>query len=146
MSRRMKLLLSITLFNAVTAVFGGIGLIGGTIKPPLEWLDTTPFASYVLPGLILSVIVGGSALLASWAIARHASYAHDVAGVSGYIMMGWILGEIALIRQLHWLQALYLISGYAVASLAWSTYAVWKFSNISEHSRAKEHSNHGRRG
>src|SRR5271157_1831394 len=48
----------------LTAIGGGIALAAGLEgeRYPVEWLTGTPFSSYLIPGLILSVAVGGVGL------------------------------------------------------------------------------------
>jgi hypothetical protein len=59
------LLLSLLAFLALTAVAGGLGLLGGLVAPPAELLSGTPFGSYLVPGLALLLLVGGGAALAA---------------------------------------------------------------------------------
>jgi len=49
-----------SVFVAFTAIGGGVTLATGMDKFPAEWLTGTPFRSYLIPGLILAVVVGGS--------------------------------------------------------------------------------------
>ena len=58
------------LFVALTAVFGGITVAAGVDKFPAGWLAGTVFSSYLVPGLILAVVVGGSATAATFATLR----------------------------------------------------------------------------
>ena len=71
MVRALRVVLFIVdLFVALTAIGGGIALFTGLESDeriPPEWLDGTPFKSYVIPGLILAVVVGGSAAIATFA-------------------------------------------------------------------------------
>lgn len=62
MSRWYKVLIGILLFHALSAVGGGIGLVTGTLPVPTVLLQNTPFDSYVIPGLFLGAVIGGSAL------------------------------------------------------------------------------------
>ncbi|MBX6342793.1 MAG: hypothetical protein IRY97_10070, partial [Thermomicrobiaceae bacterium] len=102
-------------FGAVSAAAGGIGLVGGGIEFPRDWLEGTPFASYVGPGLILGLVVGGSQLAALVAVLRHAGWARLAAAAAGCAMMGWIVGEVVLVGSrdgvMLGLQALYFLNG-----------------------------------
>lgn len=85
---------------ALTAIGGGIALVAGLEEGrfPVEWLRGTPFGSYVVPGLILAVVVGGSAVVAAAAtlISPNAGgLASTVAGV----VMGWIAVEVLILKQ-----------------------------------------------
>jgi hypothetical protein len=81
----------------VSAVSGGVGLIGGGIALPLEWLADTPFSSYIVPGVILALIVGGSALVAVALMLLRHTLAVPVALGAGCIQAGWIVGELVLV-------------------------------------------------
>lgn len=59
-------------FMVINAFGGGVDGVSGAPGVPIEWLDGTPFRSYFVPGLVLLVIVGGSALGASVAVAVRA--------------------------------------------------------------------------
>ncbi|NUN08998.1 MAG: hypothetical protein HUU54_07470 [Ignavibacteriaceae bacterium] len=51
-------------FLALSAIGGGIGLLTGVAAPPQEMISGTMFESYLIPGLSLLVLVGGSAAAA----------------------------------------------------------------------------------
>lgn len=116
---RGKLLVALLSFNAITAIGGGLALIMGLNTPPQSWLDNTPFNSYLLPGLVLLFIVGGSALYGLLhGLITHSGSDDIRAFLSGIILLGWIIGEIAILRQFSWLQIVYLLTGGVVAVLA----------------------------
>jgi len=94
-------LLALDGFAALTAIGGGIALMTGLEgdRFPLEMLRGTPFSSYLLPGLILAVCVGGSAGVAAVAILRSPPVGAAASLLAGVVMMGWIAGEILLLDQ-----------------------------------------------
>lgn len=112
-------LISLLLFNAVTSMAGGLGLISGLVAPPIPWLAGTPFSDYVIPGIILLVGVGGSSLVASLALIKRIVHAEIVAFSAGLVMIGWIAGELMMIQVFSWLQALYFSTGFAVVILGY---------------------------
>jgi hypothetical protein len=59
------ILIFLTGFLALTTFLGGIALIANWIAMPVELLEGSIFSSYLIPGLSLSIIVGGSALFAT---------------------------------------------------------------------------------
>jgi hypothetical protein len=88
-------------FVGLTAVGGGIALATGAEgdRFPVSWLDGTPFDSYLVPGLILAIVVGGSAvtaLVACWRSSRLAGAATVFAALA---LSGQILGELVLLGQ-----------------------------------------------
>ena len=61
-----KLLLGLLLFNAISAVGGGLALMTGWIPEQPSWVQHTDFSSLYFPGVILMAVVGGSSLVAAW--------------------------------------------------------------------------------
>ncbi|MGF1472293.1 MAG: hypothetical protein ACFB50_11205 [Rubrobacteraceae bacterium] len=91
-------------FVGLTAVGGGIALATGLEgdRFPPEYLEGTPFGSYVAPGLILAGAVGGSATVAAIATLRNKEIGGSTSVVAGTIMMGWIAGEVLVLNQPSW--------------------------------------------
>ena len=87
-------LLILTAFCMLSAIAGFIYL--GPVGTPgwsLEFLEGSPFDSYLWPSVILLVMVGGTQLLAFvLLLRRHASVAFWAA-VAGYTMVIWIIAE-----------------------------------------------------
>ena len=112
-------LLIIDAFVAVTAVVGGLALVTGLEgdRFPLTLLESTPFSSYVLPGLILMVVVGGSASIAVAALLRGLDRGAPASIVAGAILIGWIIGEALLLHQRSWFEAFYVALGVTMAAL-----------------------------
>ena len=113
--------LAADLVAALSAVVGGAAVTAGWIVFPAEWLDGTPFTGYTVPGLILCLVVGGSATLAAIAALRGAGAAAAASAVAGVVMMGWVVGEVAMLGRHHaytWLQPAYFALGLAMVVLA----------------------------
>jgi hypothetical protein len=105
---------------AVTAVGGGIvlaaGLEGGWY--PAGWLRGTPFGSYLIPGLTLAVVVGGSAAAAAALTFTAPVRGAWVSMLAGVILMGQIAGEIRLLRQpVTGMETAYFAAGLAMVAL-----------------------------
>lgn len=68
-----KLLILLHLILGVGAVFGGSVLVidpsGKLVKMPIELLETAPFNSFLIPGIILFVVLGVLPLIVSFALA-----------------------------------------------------------------------------
>lgn len=58
-------LILIETFVALTSIICGLGMAVGVIQFPLAFLRGTPFSDHFIPGLIMAIAVGGSALLAA---------------------------------------------------------------------------------
>ena len=108
-------------FVGLTAVGGGIALATGLEgdRLPLEYLEGTPFSGYVVPGLILAGVVGGSATAAAIITLRNKQIGGLTSVLAGAIMMGWILGELLLLNQPSWtwIELFYFILGATMAAL-----------------------------
>lgn len=94
-------LFAVDTFAAMSAAGGGIALMAGleSGRFPLGWLKGTPFSSYVIPGLILAVAVGGSATVAAAATLRSPRAGARASLLAGVVMLGWIVGEVLILNQ-----------------------------------------------
>ena len=126
----MKSLLFILVsFVAVTATLSGLFMIsnpdGGVMNLPLSLLVGTPFKDFLIPGILLSTIVGGVNLLAVfYNIQRHVNR-YNWAMAGGIIISGWIVVQMILIQAAHWLHFLYLGIGILIVLLAYQLKGKW---------------------
>jgi hypothetical protein len=62
--KRRLLTYSLGVFQAfigITAIAGGFRLVSnpnGTSDIPIEWLNSSPFTNYLIPGLVLLIVIG----------------------------------------------------------------------------------------
>ena len=126
----MKTILFILVsFIALTATFSGILMItnpdGGILNLPLSLLDGTPFKNFLIPGIILTIVVGGVNLLAVfYNIQRHANR-YNWAMAGGIVVCGWIFAQMILIHAVHWLHFLYLGIGMLIILLTYQLKGKW---------------------
>ena len=110
-----------SVFVAMTAVGGGITVATGVDWFPPGWLIGTPFSSYLFPGLILAMVVGGSAAVAAVAALRRSDAGALTSTLAGAIMLGWLVGErlilppAAFSPQFWWLESIYIAAGLMMA-------------------------------
>jgi hypothetical protein len=114
MSRNNRILFGLLLFNALSAVGGGVALMTALIPRQPSWVQHTDFSSQYFPGVILMAIVGGSSLIAALAMMKRAVAWQLSSILAGVIMVVWIVGEIASIRGFHFLQVIYFVTGALV--------------------------------
>lgn len=112
----------IDLFVALTAIGGALALVAGleANRFPLAWLQGTPFTSYVIPGLLLTMVVGGSAAVAAVLLLRNPTGGAWAALLAGLILLGWIAGEVVILNQPvapTGIEIFYLLVGLALALL-----------------------------
>jgi hypothetical protein len=110
------LLLTLEVVVAANAVGGGIyGLLGAEGVPP-EWLDGSPFETYLIPSLVLLVVVGGTMATAAAALLMHHPRAPELSIGAGVVLLVWLAIEM-LIIPLSWLQPVFLVVALLVIGL-----------------------------
>ena len=107
---------ALELVTAANAVGGGIYGLSGAEGVPPEWLDGSPFETYLIPSLVLLVCVGGSMALAAAALLTHHRHAAGISIGAGVILLVWLVIEV-LIIPFSWLQPTFLIVAVAVILL-----------------------------
>lgn len=108
----VRILVGLALFGALSSLAGAVLAIAANgAGVPLEYLVNSPFSSYVVPGVILGVVVGGTQLAAATALLTRRRAALLLSAVAGFGMLIWIFVELAIIRQYSWLQAAYFVLG-----------------------------------
>ena len=83
------------------AIGGGIALLIGAMGQwlPVAFLQGTPFSDYIIPGLLLTVVVGGGMLLAAATQFIQREWAVLLSAAMGLIMIGWEIVEVAIIDR-----------------------------------------------
>jgi hypothetical protein len=129
------LLLILLFFQGMSATPSGLLLVldptGGRMQMPLEMLAGSPFASYLIPGLILCIVLGLGAFFVlaclfarpDWGWARrlnpfktqHWTWAASAA--FGIALMIWITVQVLMIGLDTWLHPLYFGVGLAILLL-----------------------------
>ncbi len=122
-TERLTLIL-LELFMGVMAIACGVILAGGMAGDVLgmqtDMLDGTPFSSFLIPGIVLALAVGGSQLIAAYGLWRREPWGMTGSFGAGVILMGWIIGEVILLGWIapHGLQPFCFVYGAVVAALA----------------------------
>jgi hypothetical protein len=107
--------------NGVGALFGGIALTidptGRSLHMPLGMLKHSPFADYLIPGMILLVVLGVGSIAASLLVIRSVkAYPLFVAAV-GITLTIWIVVQVLMIRSVHFLHVMFGCIGIALIIL-----------------------------
>jgi hypothetical protein len=119
MSRSIRLSLTL-LATAIglTAMAGGFALVLGTvdtsnaggIAPDYAFLEGSPFTSYLVPGLLLAIVIGGLHLLAAFMLGRGSRFGPLAAAVAAFGLLIWIFVQMVFI-PFSPLQAIYFVAG-----------------------------------
>jgi hypothetical protein len=105
---------------ALSALAGGIALLAapdGSESAPLSLLAATPFTSFVVPGVLLTFVVGGTSAACALAAWRRSSFAIDTTLAAGGVLATWIACERVILREFSGLQVVYAVLGVALLSL-----------------------------
>ncbi len=102
-------------FIGIGAVIYGLLLIidpdGGKANMPLELLASSPFTSYLIPGILLFLVNGIGHIISSGLSFTMNKYAGYAGILFGFALIVWIFVQIIMIGYANWLQPFYLILG-----------------------------------
>jgi hypothetical protein len=97
--------------NALVALAGAVGLVGGGLDFGAEIDGRLPFESLVLAGCALAAIVGVPSLVLALAAWRGDPRTAACAVATGVALIGWIAVQVAFIRSFSWFQPTYVVIG-----------------------------------
>jgi len=116
------ILIFINSFISVTAIPGGIALVAGFYPPPVELLSGSPFNDYLIPGIALAFLVGGSALSATVFLIRNKEHRAYFSLAAAAVILVFETVEIIVIGSPEGvarnLQVLYITLGVLSAALS----------------------------
>ena len=126
----MKTLLFILVsFIAVTSTLSGLLMIsrpdGEILNLPISLLEGTSFKDFLIPGILLTTIVGGVNLLAVFFNMQRNPNRYNWAITGGVTITGWIIAQMILIRTIHWLHFIYLGIGLLIILIAYQLKGKW---------------------
>jgi hypothetical protein len=108
----------IDVFEAVSAFLGAVGLVVGFMNIPVTILSGTVFTDFTVPALLLGFVVGGSAFVAALVAAfEPPRYGGLASVVAGWITVGWLSIEIAMIGLDSWAQVAWWLVGVVMIVL-----------------------------
>lgn len=113
-------LVAIESFVALGACCGSLLVIapsGRLLGMPTELLARSPFRTYLVPGLVLLLAVGGSMAVAAIAELRRRPRAALLSLAAGLVLIGWMVAQIHWIGLIDAQQPLLLGCGLAIAVL-----------------------------
>lgn len=102
---------------ALNAFGGGYYGMAGAENIPVEWLEGSPFRSYFIPSLILFICVGGSALIAAFAVFRRHRHARRAAFTCGLISLIWIASQVSILGYFSWMQPTTAVAAFIILFL-----------------------------
>jgi hypothetical protein len=82
-------------------------------------LARSPFGSYLVPGIVLFVVVGGTQGVAVVAEIRCWPRAGRLSVVAGVVLAGWIAVQVGMIGLGHPMQPSLFVVGVVIAGMGW---------------------------
>jgi hypothetical protein len=96
---------------AISAYGGAAGLITGWLRPSSSMTARLPLHSPVFAGIALACVVAVPAKVVAVLAWRRHPRDRDAAAVAGVLLVGWIVVELAVVRQFSALQVVYGLAG-----------------------------------
>lgn len=88
-------------FQGLSGVAGGLGLAldpsGSSLGLPAAWLEGSPFASYLVPGLVLLTVLGIGPLIVAYGVWRRRPWSRRGSLLVGLALFVWLGVEVAVI-------------------------------------------------
>ncbi|APE34874.1 hypothetical protein BOX37_13985 [Nocardia mangyaensis] len=102
---------------ATWAFAGALGLITGAVALSPATVDSLPWQSPILAGVALAMVVGVPMTVVALAAAQDDPRTARTAMIAACALVGWILLQLVLLRELSWLQPVCVVFAVAVAAL-----------------------------
>ena len=126
----LLVLVALLIFLGASGLFGGTAFLaapdGHLIGAPRVWLDQIPFASFLVPGLLLFLVIGVLPLAIAAALIWRPLPARRIGGLywgwtaiglAGFGIIVFQLVELTMIAP-SFLHAIYVATGAAIVALA----------------------------
>lgn len=106
------LLLSVTAVNAIIAgILFMLDPSGALMGMDLDYIQHSPFQTYLIPGIILSLVIGIMNIVAAIFLWRKNVMGTYLAILQGILLCGWIGIQVTMVRDFNLLHASMLIFG-----------------------------------
>jgi hypothetical protein len=117
-----RLLIALQLLLALTAIPAGLMMVldphfGGSLSLEPRWLSGSPFDDYLVPGLVLTFVIGVGSLTSATLLLGRWLYAGETSLMLGVVVMTWIVVQVTII-PFHWFQPLVFALGALIFVLA----------------------------
>jgi len=114
-----RTLAALLILVSANAVYGGIGLMVDGLGMPSDWLLSTPFDSWLLPGLALLITVALPQLVVAVVVITWHPRAAFAGLAAGAALVAWIVVQVLVLRRYFFLQPVIAGIGLVELALAW---------------------------
>ena len=105
----------VLLFTGIGALAGGTPLMldpsGKALGFSVKWLHGSPFANYLIPGIVLFVVIGLGTLVAAFILWKKPEISWLTTMAAGGALIIWILVQVSILGYLSILQPIFFIIG-----------------------------------
>ena len=123
------LLLLLSLIVSLLASFTGLALIlipdQDALLWPHQWLAGTPFHDFRIPGLLFILLVGSTNFWGFMNLLNDKPRQYDRVMLGGYCLIGWVLGELMLSRELYLIHVSAILLGALLVLMAYQEKEKW---------------------
>jgi len=116
-------LLILVSFTGLSALASGIMMIlnpdGASLGLSTDVLYATPFHSFLVPGLLLALVVGGMQLLAFYQAMTGHDRTYSYTLLAGATLTGWIALQMFYVPSSYWIYGFYLAIGLLIVLLSY---------------------------
>jgi hypothetical protein len=98
---------------------------GTTLNLPVGILRTTPFKTFLIPGILLTIMVGVPSLLTVIHYIQNDPRKYEWSLITGLAMSLWIAVQIVLTQTIHWQDVALLTSGLLIILLSYQLKGKW---------------------
>ena len=109
-----KLLIFLHAFVGIGALFGGGGAVLNPNNPmgiSVDVLKNSPFSNFLIPGIILLMVIGFGNLFAAAVLYYEYKYNMYISHLMGLTLVGWIVVQCIMMRNINILHVVYFIIG-----------------------------------
>lgn len=95
-------LLFLTGLNALVA--GGLFVLdpsGAKMGMTTDYLNTSPFDTFLIPGTVLFFVNGMLNILAAVSVIQNKPYAKQFVVLQGFLLVGWIVVQVWMVRDIN---------------------------------------------
>lgn len=108
------------LLTALNAIIAGLLFMidpsGSKMGMTVDYLQFSPFRSFLIPGLVLFSVNGVLSLLTAFSTIKHQVNAPVLIIIQGILLSGWILIQIIMVRDINPLHVIMFIIGAILVS------------------------------
>lgn len=113
------------IFTSLNALAAGFSMIvepsGKDLGMKVEdVLQYSPFDNFLIPGLVLFTMIGIGCIITTYFMVKKIKYHDYVLIAQGAIIMGWIIIQVAMLREFNWMHAV--VGSIGILVTIWGYY------------------------